>query len=115
MRYASSAAFAALFVFIVRMPAAGQSPATAIEPPPIGSLFDASVVRDLPLGDSIYALLETTQAEVISDRFNSGGLNTGGPSRFGGFLGSWSQTLFRIGDLNISDPAGGGEALLFPE
>jgi hypothetical protein len=115
MRYACSAAFAALFVFILRIPAAGQSPVTAIEPPAIGSAFDAGLLRDLPLGDNLYALAETTQAEVISDRFNSGGLNTGGPSRLGGFLGSWSQTLFRIGDLNVSDPNGGGEALIFPE
>ena len=86
----------------------------ADEPPPIGSVFDSDILRDLPLGGNIYALLETTQADVISDRFNSGGLNVGGPSRLDGFLSSWSQTIFRIGDLNISDPNGGG-ALLFPE
>ena len=62
------------------------------------STFDADILRDLPLGDNIYALLETTQADVIADRFNSGGLNVGGPSRLDGFLSSWSQTSFRIGD-----------------
>ena len=82
---------------------------------PLGTVFSADVVRDLPLGDNAYALLETTQSEVISDRFNSGGLNVGGDSRAGGFLGSWSQTLFRIGDINVSDPLGRGSAMLFPD
>ncbi len=117
MSYRLRVAFAALLVLILRTGSAAQSPASD-EPPAIGaigSIIDADVVRDLPLGDSLYALLETTQAEVISDRFNTGGLNVAGPARLGGFLGSWSQTQFRIGDLNVSDPYGSGDALLFPE
>jgi hypothetical protein len=110
MRHAPGAALAALLCVIQPSPAAAQPP----EPPAIGSLFDADILRDLPLGDSIYALLETSQADVISDRFNSGGLNVGGPSRLDGFMSSWTQTLFRIGDLNVSDPDGGG-ALLYPD
>jgi hypothetical protein len=112
MRDASRAAITALLV-LLHAAAAAQSPTSAGEPP-IGSSFDSDVLRDLPLGGNIYALLETTQADVISDRFNNAGLNVGGPSRFDGFLSSWSQTLFRIGDLNVSDPSGGG-SLLFPE
>jgi hypothetical protein len=114
MRYGSGVAFAALICLVLPSPTAAQPPTTTIEPPAIGSLFDADVLRDLPLGDSIYALLETSQADVISDRFNSAGLNIGGPSRLDGFLSSWTQTLFRIGDLNVSDPDGGG-ALLYPD
>ena len=68
-----------------------------------------------PLGENIYSVLETTQPEVIADRFNSSGLNVGEAARAGGFLGSWSQTLFRIGDIDITDPAGSGAPLLFPE
>ena len=115
MSYATRVARAALLVLIFCPAIAAQSPVTAVEPPAIGSVLDADILRDLPLGDNIYALLETTQAEVIADRFNAAGLNVGGPSRLGGFLGSWSQTRFRIGDLDISSPDGGGEALLFPE
>ena len=114
MRIASSAAVAALLVLIVRTQVAAQSQTTESEPPAIGFAFDADILQNLPLGGNIYALLETTQADVISDRFNSGGLNVGGSSRLDGFLSSWSQTLFRIGDLNVSDPNSGG-ALLFPE
>ena len=42
-------------------------------------------------------------------------MNIGGDTRIGGFLGSWSQTLFRVGDIDISDPAGSGSALVFPD
>jgi hypothetical protein len=115
MSYAPRVALAALLAVVLGPTGAAQSPASSSNPPAIGSAFDDELMRDLPLGDNVYALLETTQAEVISDRFNSGGLNVGGPSRLGGFLGSWSQTQFRIGDLNVSDPSGGGEPLLFPE
>jgi hypothetical protein len=109
------AAIAALAVFILPDSATAQSTAPAPPNPAIGSIFDAATLRDLPLGDNIYALLETTQADVIADGFNAGGLNTGGGARLGGFLGAWSQTLFRIGEVNISDPEGSGSALIFPE
>jgi hypothetical protein len=83
-------------------------------PPVVGSTLPADVIRDLPLSDSVYAALETTQPEVIADRFNNGGLNVAGGARVGGFLGSWSQTLFRVGDINVSDPSGSGASLMFP-
>jgi hypothetical protein len=92
---------------------AGQSE-PLIEPHAVESSLSAATLDDLPIADNVYAVLETTQAEVISDRFNSGGLNVGGDARLGGFLASWSQTLFRVGDLNVSDPIGGGASLLFP-
>jgi len=115
MSYVLRAALAALVVVICCKHARAQSSSADRAQSVLGAVFDDDVLRDLPLGDNVYSLLETTQAEVISDRFNSGGLNAGGPSRLGGFLGSWSQTQFRIGDLNVSDPNGTGEALLFPE
>jgi TonB dependent receptor len=74
----------------------------------------ASVLRDLPTGGNVFSILETTQPEVIADRFNSGGLNAGQSGRAGGFLGSWSQTQYRIGDVSIVSP-NGGAPLLFPE
>ena len=114
MSYRFGARLAALLAVIFSTQAAAQSSFATVEPPPVGATFTADILRDLPLGDNIYALLETTQADVIADRFNSAGLNVGGPSRLDGFLSSWSQTSFRLGDVNVSDPNGGG-ALLFPE
>jgi hypothetical protein len=92
-----------------------QTIPTQLDPIVVRSTIDAATLADLPAAENIYSVLETTQPEVISDRFNSSGLNNGETARFGGFLGSWSQTMFRIGDLDISDPSGSGAPLVFPE
>lgn len=103
-------------LLVVALPVLASAQSTSQPSPvPVGSVIPADALRDLPLGDNVYALLETTQSEVISDRFNSAGMNIGGDTRVGGFLGSWSQTRFRIGDVDVTDPMGGGGALLFPE
>lgn len=96
---------------------AQSAPDTGSTPPRsfLGSTLTTGTMADLPLGNNVYSLLENTQSELIADRFNSGGLNTGESSRVGGFLGSWSQTLFRIGDIDVTDPGGSGAPLLFPE
>lgn len=116
MRHNVRITFAALASTLIPAFAAAQSDASraATAPPAIGTTIPADVIRDLPLGDNVYAALETMQPEVISDRFNSGGLNVAGDARVGGFLGSWSQTRFRVGDLDVSDPSGSGASLLFP-
>ena len=83
--------------------------------PELASTLCAGTIADLPLADNVYTLLETTQPEVISDRFNAGGLNVGENARLGAFLSSWSQTAYRIGDIDITDPSGSGAPLLFPQ
>jgi hypothetical protein len=116
MRIVSRAVRTALLAVAIPASAGAQVLQGMPEPvSPIGSVISADVVRDLPLGDSVYSLFENTQPEIISDRFNSGGLNVGGDARVGGFLGSWSQTLFRVGDVDVSDPSGSGVSLLFPD
>ena len=98
--------------------AAGQTtspPSIFANSPEVGSSLTADTIANLPLAENVYSLLETTQSEVISDRFNASGLNVGENSRVGGFLGSWSQTSFRIGDIDMTDPSGSGAPLLFPE
>src|SRR5205823_3818949 len=50
----------------------------------------------------------------IADRFLAGGLNAAAPPRVGGFLNSWTQTEFRIGDITITDPRAGGTPMLLP-
>ncbi len=111
-----------LVVVVVALAVLTGTPAfaqTAVPPPDpqmtLGSTIGAETFGDLPTSQNIFSLLETTQTEVISDRFYTGGLNTGEPARTGAFLNSWTQTLFRIGDVNITDPNGSGAPLLFPE
>ncbi|MFN7981025.1 MAG: TonB-dependent receptor [Vicinamibacterales bacterium] len=103
-----------LCVLLIALPVSAQSPASSPQQPPLGTTLSADVLDDLPIGDSAYAFVETTQPEVIADSFYNGGLNVGADARLAGFLGSWSQTLFRVGDLDISDPSGSGAALFVP-
>lgn len=86
-----------------------------LHPEALGFDYDEAFLRDLPLGDSLFAVLETLQPSLISDRFSNGGLYLGRPARIGGFQASWSQTRFLIGDVDISDPNGSGAPLLFPD
>lgn len=91
-------------------PAGARTPELAVQ-----STLDADVLAELPTADSLFAVLETTQPQIIGDRFDLGGLNTGQPARLGAFLGSWTQTAFRIGDADVTDPDGSGSPLFFPE
>src|SRR5947207_182852 len=87
--------------------ATGQN--LVVTQPAIGSTLPANVLSDLPVTD-LFAVVETTQAEAVSERISSGGLNAGRATRIGAFMGSPSQTELRIGEVNVSD---GGVPLLF--
>lgn len=94
-----------------------SAPASAQDPPArptLGSTFAAPVLADLPTGGSLYSVLDTMPADVIADRTDTGGLFTGEAARVGSHGSSWTQTLFRVGDADITNPAGGGTPLLIP-
>lgn len=75
-------------------------------PLPLASTFEAAILADLPSAGNLFSLLETAQAEIISDRF-SGGVNQTDAARLGAFLTSWTQTAFRIDDVDISSAVDG--------
>lgn len=110
-----------LCVVFVTTPARAQTDGRAgadveaLHPQVLGFDYDDTFLKDLPLGDSLFAVLETLQPSLISDRFSNGGLYLGRPARIGGFQASWSQTRVLIGDVDISDPNGSGTPLLFPD
>jgi hypothetical protein len=105
--------FLAWATMAVSSSAAGQTAALP-EQPLLGSTLTADIVRDLPTGNSPFAVLETIQPEAIGNRFASGVLTGATAPQFGAFLNSWTQTQFRIGDIAISDPRAGGTPLLLP-
>jgi hypothetical protein len=88
--------------------------AFAQERPELGSTFTVPPLVDLPTGDNLYSLLETAPPEVISDRIETGGLFAGEPSRLGSHGSSWTDTLFRVGDADITSPLRSGTPLLVP-
>jgi hypothetical protein len=78
------------------------------------TVYTASTIDDLPTGGNVFALLEGAQPEIVTDQFNSGGINTHARDRMSGFLASWTQTLYRIGDVAVSSPFD-GRTMVFPE
>ena len=77
------------------------------------SALTADVLRDLPNGANLFAVLETIEPEVIADGFHSGGLNGGTSAGVAAFLASPRQTRYRVGDIDLSS-AIDGTPLLFP-
>ena len=86
----------------------------APEGPTLGWTFSSSALADLPTGGSVYSIFDTIAAEVISDRVDGGGLYTGEMARIGSHGSSWTQTMFRIGDADVTNPYLGGTPFLVP-
>ena len=108
-----------LVLLLMGAPSAAQpaddASGPSLRPDALGFEFSDTFLRDLPLSDSVYPLLETVQPSLILDRFTNGGLYLGRPARVGGFQASWSQTRFLLGDVDLSDPTGSGGPLLNPD
>ena len=111
-RHVASALLAAL---VCAVPASAQTASERSGISQVTTGIDADVLRDLPTSDSIFSILETTEPSLISDRMTGSGAYTGQPPRISGFLSSWSQTLYRVGDVSVSDPTGSGAPLLLPD
>jgi hypothetical protein len=80
-----------------------------------GHTLGAEAIRSLPSSNSIDALVESTQAELIGDRLETGGLSVGDPMRIGSHGSSWTQTTYRFGDAELMDPLDGGRPALLPD
>jgi hypothetical protein len=84
------------------------------ERPPLGSSITIDALGYLPAAATLYSLLDTSIPDVIADRIDTGGLSAGEPARVGAHGSSWTQTLFRLGSVNITDPNGNGTPMLVP-
>ncbi|MGE5246531.1 MAG: TonB-dependent receptor domain-containing protein [Betaproteobacteria bacterium] len=128
MRHAARSTFFALLFILFAVsrgftqepagaPPAQTPPAVSQQTPELAvqSTLSADVLAELPTADNLFGLLETTQPQIIGDRFDLGGLYTGQPARLGAFLGSWTQTAFLVGDADVTDPDGSGSPLFFPQ
>ena len=94
-------ALAVIIVLATIVPAAAQT------------VIDVDALQDLPVTDNLFSVLDTIEAPVISDRFSPGGLSQAEAARVGAFLSSWTQSAFRIGDVDITS-VDSGTPLLAP-
>jgi hypothetical protein len=95
---------------------AGDSILRRVSSEPVGTdrTFDESLIETLPADDALAAIVETTVAPLIVDRMSNGGLWVGEPALMGGQASSWRQTSVVLDDLDVTDPARIGTALLRP-
>lgn len=78
----------------------------------------ASVVipaGELPSARSAYGWLETSAPQIISDRFDSGGLTLGAPVRIGVHGTSAADTTFRINGLDATSTLRPGTPMVLPD
>src|SRR5207248_10436972 len=94
--------------------AAAQTPTSRTDRPPLGATITVQQLGTLPASANLFSLLDTAVPDVIADRIDTGGLSAGDPARVGAHGSTWTQTLFTVGDVDITDPGGSGTPLLVP-
>jgi hypothetical protein len=99
---------------LVAAAARAQTPPSFQDRPPLGAEITVGPLGDLPSSANLFALLDTIVPDVIADRIETGGTAAGSPSLVGAHGSSWTQTTFRVGDADITNPAMTGVPLLMP-
>ena len=97
-------------------PAASDSPRPAghaRDRTAYGTRFNATALELLPQSNGVYGLLERSDPLVITERMEGGGTYPE-PQRLGASGASWTQTSFKLGDADITDPDRTGFAMLYP-
>lgn len=77
--------------------------------------FAPDRLEGLPTGGTAWSLLDVAHPFLISDRIDHGGLWNAEPARLGGHGSSFTQTTFRFDGLDLTDPAGSGAPMLYPD
>jgi hypothetical protein len=89
-------------------------PPASQERPPLGASMTVDALGALPSSANLFSLLDTVVPDVIADRIDTGGLSAGAAARVGAHGSTWTQTIFRVGDADITSPTGTGVPLLIP-
>jgi hypothetical protein len=104
-----------LFVWLALAAGArAQTIAPAPERPALGASMTVDALGSLPSSANLYSLLDTVVPDVIADRIDTGGVSAGSASRVGAHGSTWTQTIFRVGEADITNPSGTGTPLLIP-
>jgi len=100
--------------FALATAAAAQTPQTPRERPPLGAILTVGPLGLLPADANLFSLLDTLVPDVIADRIDAGGVGAGSPARVGAHGSTWTQTVYRVGDADITSLSGAGTPLLMP-
>ena len=78
-----------------------------------GTRFDRTALELLPESGSVYGLIERSDPLVVTDLIEGGGTFLE-PQRLGASGASWTQTSFRFGEADVTDPDRTGFAMIYP-
>jgi hypothetical protein len=105
----------AAFVGLANTDLRGQSPAEPLRSPVLLEQgIPMEVLADLPSSDNLPSLLGAVLPELVPDRLDTGGISTGESTRLGAHGSTWTQTQYRLGDVDITDPDGSGTPFFVP-
>ena len=79
-----------------------------------GTRFNSAALELLPQSGGVYGLIERSDPLVITERIEGGGAYPE-PQRLGASGASWTQTSFRFGDADVTDPDRTGFAMFYPK
>jgi hypothetical protein len=78
-----------------------------------GTRFNGAALELLPDSNGVYGLIERSDPLVVTDLMEGGGTYLN-PQRLGASGASWTQTSFRLGDADLTDPDRTGFSMLYP-
>ena len=98
---------------VAAQPAAGDVRVIAADRSGYGTRFAATALERLPRSGGVFGLIERADPLVVTDLMEGGGAYLE-MQRLGASGASWTQTSFRLGDADITDPDPTGFPLIYP-
>jgi hypothetical protein len=81
----------------------------------VGRRFGQVSTHELPTSRRIWSLLENQETSTVTDRFDTGGLETGRPALFGLRGVSWTENEYSLNGFDVTDPYLPGRPLTDPD
>ena len=78
-----------------------------------GTRFDSDALQHLPSSGGVFGLIERSDPLVVTERLEGGGAYPE-MQRLAASGSSWTQTSYRFGDADITDPGDTGLPMLYP-
>ncbi len=80
------------------------------------TLINRRQIKEMPSGHNLWSLIENQDLSAVSERIDVGGLWSGSPALFSARgASSWTQNIFLLNGMDITDPYKGGTPLLYPD
>jgi hypothetical protein len=80
------------------------------------TLINSQQIKEMPSGHNTGSLIENQDLSAVTDRIDVGGLWSGIPALFSARgASSWTQNIFLLNGMDITDPYQGGTPLLYAD